>query len=119
MATHGGTVAKRLLILSDRIGGGDPQLGRVLMKNFLYTVARSAQAPKAIVFMNEGVRLACEGSESLDDLRLCQVNGVAVKACGTCLDYLGLKGSLAVGEVGAMTDSVAALLGSDDVVTIG
>jgi intracellular sulfur oxidation DsrE/DsrF family protein len=68
--------------------------------------------------MNEGVRLVCEGSDSLDDLRILTEKGVAVKACGTCLDFLGLKDRLAVGDVGAMPDSVAALLGADDVVTI-
>lgn len=109
---------KRVLILSDRLGRGDEQLGRVLMKNFLYSVARNAEQPNAIMLMNEGVRLACKGSDSLDDLRLAVASGVIVKACGTCLDYLGLMGALAVGEVGAMPESVAALLGDDDVLTI-
>ncbi len=112
-------MAKRLLFLSDRIGRGDDELGRALMKNFLYSVARNADAPKAVMFMNEGVRLVCEGSSSLDDLRLLAEKGVAVKACGTCLDFLGLKDQVAVGDIGTMPDSVAALLGEDDVVTIG
>ena len=112
-------MAKRVLFLSDRIGRGDDELGRILMKNFLYSVARNDEAPVAVMFMNEGVRLVCEGSESLDDLRLLAEKGVAVKACGTCLDFLGLKDSVAVGEIGTMPDSVAALLGADDVLTIG
>jgi len=111
-------MAKRVLFLSDRIGRGDDELGRVLMKNFLYSVARNEDAPKAVMFMSEGVRLVCEGSDSIDDLRLLSEKGVAVKACGTCLDFLGLKDSVVVGEIGVMTDSVAALLGADDVVTI-
>lgn len=111
-------MAKRLLVLTDRIGRGDEDLGRVLMRNFLYSVARNAEKPSAIVLMNEGVRLACTGSDSLDDLRILAESGVQVKACGTCLDSLGLTESLAVGEVGNMTASVAGLLGEDDVVTI-
>lgn len=111
-------MAKRVLLLSDRIGREDDELGRVLMKNFLYSVARNDEPPKAVMFMNEGVRLVCEGSDSLDDLLLLAEKGVAVKACGTCLDFLGLKDKVAVGDVGAMPDSVAALLGADDVVTI-
>jgi selenium metabolism protein YedF len=111
-------VAKRVLFLSDRIGRGDDELGRVLMKNFLYSLARNEQRPAAVMLMNEGVRLACEGSESLEDLRLLAENGVAVKACGTCLDFLGLMDRLAVGEVGTMPASVAALIGDDDIVTI-
>ena len=111
-------MAKRLLILTDRIGRGDDELGRILMKNFLYSVARNAEKPSAVTFMNEGVRLACEGSASLDDLRLLMEEGVAVKVCGTCLDYLKLTESLAVGEIGTMPASVEALLNSDETVTI-
>jgi len=110
-------MGKRVFIVTDRIGRGNDELGAVLMKNFLYSLARAEDRPKAVMFMNEGVRLACNGSSSLDDLRLLEENGVAVKACGTCLDFLGLKDELAVGAVGAMPDSVAALL-ADDVLTI-
>jgi len=112
-------MAKRVLILSDRIGRDNDELGRVLMRNFLYSVARNEEAPAAIMLLNDGVRLACTGSDSLDDLRLLADKGVAVRACGTCLDYLGLSTELAVGGVGTMPDSVAALLGDEAVVSVG
>ena len=111
-------MAKRVLIITDRIGRGDDDLGRILMKNFLYSLARNAEKPGAVMLMNEGVRLACTGSDSLDDLALLADNGVPVKVCGTCLDFLGLKEDLVVGAVGTMPDSVAALI-ADDVLTIG
>lgn len=111
-------MGKRVFIVTDRIGRGNDDLGRVLMKSFLYSLARNAEKPSAVVLMNEGVRLACEGSDSVDDLRLLAEEGVPIKACGTCLDFLGLTESLIVGEVGTMPDSVAGLL-ADDVLTIG
>ena len=111
-------MAKRVFIVTDRIGRDNDELGTVLMKNFLYSLARNAERPKAVMLMNAGVRLACNGSSSLDDLALLAENGVVIKACGTCLDFLGLKDDLAVGTVGTMPDSVAALL-ADDVLTIG
>jgi selenium metabolism protein YedF len=111
-------MGKRVLITSDRIGRGDDELGRVLMKNFLYSLARNAERPAAVTLMNDGVRLACTGSESLDDLELLGEAGVAIKVCGTCLDFLGIKDELAVGTVGTMVDSVAALV-ADDVLTLG
>lgn len=111
-------MAKRVFITTDRIGRGSDELGRVLMKSFLYSLARNAEPPAAVVLMNEGVRLACEGSDSLADLTLLAEAGVPIRACGTCLDFLSLKGSLLVGEVGTMPDSVAGLL-ADDVLTIG
>ncbi len=111
-------MAKRVLVLNDRMGGGDDDLGRILMRNFLYSIARDENPPAAVMFGNEGVRLACEGSDSLEDLRLLVESGVAVRACGTCLDFLGLTPSLAVGEIGTMTQLAAAVLGSDEIVTI-
>jgi len=111
-------MAKRVFIVTDRLGRGDDELGAVLMKNFLYSLARTAEKPPAVHFMNGGVRLTCEGSNSLDDIRLLAEQGVAIKVCGTCLDFLGLTDSLAVGEVGTMPDAVAALI-ADDVLTIG
>ena len=111
-------MAKRVFITTDKIGRDNAELGAVLMKNFLYSLARNVEAPKAVMLMNEGVRLACDGSSSLDDLRILVENGVPVKSCGTCLDFLGLKDALAVGDVGVMPDSVKALI-ADDVLTIG
>lgn len=114
----GAAMSKRMLITSDRMGRGDDELGRLLMRNFLYSVARNPVPPASIMLLNEGVRLACAGSDSLDDLRLCVSGGVSVSSCGTCLDYLGLTDKLKVGEVGTMPGTVTALLGDDAVVTI-
>lgn len=110
-------MGKRVLIVSDKIGGGDSELGTLLMGNFLYSMARAEEVPSAITLMNEGVRLACTDSARLDDLRLLAERGVAIRACGTCLDFLGLKDALEVGEVGTMVDSIAALL-ADEVLTV-
>ncbi|MDH4139585.1 MAG: sulfurtransferase-like selenium metabolism protein YedF [Coriobacteriia bacterium] len=109
---------KRLLVLTDRIGRSDDELGRVLTRNFFYSLARAEDRPASIGFMNEGVRLTCEGSEVLDDLRLLAEDGVSIKSCGTCLDYLNLKESLAVGEVGTMSESMGFLFGEGEVVTL-
>jgi selenium metabolism protein YedF len=111
-------MAKRVLITTDRIGRTDDELGRLLMRNFCYSLARNEERPVAVMLMNGGVRLACEGSEVLDDLALLVESGVAVKVCGTCLDFLKLTDSLAVGDIGSMPDGVAAMLGPDDIVTI-
>ena len=108
---------KRVFVVSDRIGSANPELGAALMKNFIYSMARGDEVPKAVHLMNDGVRLACEGSASLDDLALLTERGVAVRACGTCLDYLGLTEKLAIGEIGTMPDAVAALL-ADDTLTV-
>lgn len=111
-------MAKTFWFTSDVLGSGDEDLGRILMRNFVYALARNEERPERLLFMNGGVRLVCEGSPVLDDLRLLAGAGVPIRVCGTCLDYLGLKSDLAVGEIGDMAASVAALAGAGDSVTV-
>ena len=54
---------------------------------------------KRQLLYNSGVKLACEGSASLEDLTALQRAGVEVMSCGTCLAHFGLTERLAVGEV--------------------
>lgn len=84
------------------MGHGDEKLGAILIKSFLYTVSQTAPLPKTIVFFNGGVKLTCEGSEVLDDIKSMVDNGVKIISCGTCLDFYGLKEKLAVGEISNM-----------------
>jgi selenium metabolism protein YedF len=108
--------ANAYLILSDKLGNGDDELGALLMKNLVYSLARSENTPRQVFFMNYGVKLACAGSPSLDDLGLLIEAGCSVRSCGTCLDFLELKDALEVGDVGAMPEAVAMLQAGDAVV---
>jgi selenium metabolism protein YedF len=111
-------MAKTFWFTTDSLGTGDEELGRLLMRNLIYSLARGESRPARLMFMNGGVRLTCVGSPALDDIRAMAEAGAIVKSCGTCLDYLGLKDGLAVGEVGDMAGSAAALSGDADVVTV-
>jgi selenium metabolism protein YedF len=111
-------MAKTFWFVSDTLGSGDDELGRLLMRNFIYSLARGESRPERLMFMNGGVRLTCDGSDVLDDLRTLSEAGTLVKSCGTCLDFLGLKEALAVGDVGDMAGSAAVLSGAADVVTV-
>jgi peroxiredoxin family protein len=44
--------------------------------------------------------------------------GVHLIACGTCLDYFGLKDQVAVGEVGGMAAILEAMMEAEKVVSI-
>ena len=116
--TEGTMMAKTFWFTTETLGAGDEDLGRLLMKNFVYSLARGDQAPARLMFMNGGVRLTCTGSPVLDDLLAMHEAGVIVKSCGTCLDFLGLKDELAVGEIGDMAGSAGVLAGDADVVTV-
>lgn len=84
---------------SDRMGRGDDELGRTLMKSFLFSLAEADIPPEHIVFFNSGVHLACEGSAALDDLAALAAKGVTINACGACLDYYGKTERLRAGAV--------------------
>lgn len=110
---------KVVFVNSDRIGEGDDELGQKLMGSFLYSLARTEVRPEAVIFMNAGVNLTCRGSAALDDLRLLDEDGVLIYSCGSCLDWLELKESLAVGEVGNMNDTAELFMTASDVVSVG
>jgi len=99
-----------VFIAAAGIGAGDEQLGALLMRGFLYTLTEAEVPPRRIILMNGGVRLAVEGSESLVNLRRLAAAGVEVLACGTCLEFLGLKDALAVGRVSNMYEIADLLL---------
>lgn len=109
---RGRTVAA---IGSDRMGDGAEALGRVLMKGFLYALSQLPELPQTVLFYNSGARLTCAGSDSLEDLRFLEAQGVEILTCGTCLDFYGLKETLAVGGITNMYDIVERLAGADRV----
>ena len=88
-----------VVVSSDRMGIGNDELGKVLMKGFIFAVTQLDTLPKTMLFYNGGATLTAEGSDSLEDLKSLEAQGVEIMTCGTCLDYYGLKEKLAVGSV--------------------
>ena len=91
-----------LAITNEFMGGGDDELGKILMKSFFYTVSETKPYPDTIVFYNSGVRLTTEGSEVIDEIKKMADAGVEIISCGTCLDFYDLKEKLLVGEISNM-----------------
>ena len=91
-----------VVVAADHQGEGDDELGRNLMKMFIYTLSQMDELPKTILFYNGGVRLTCEGSPALEDLKLMADAGVEIISCGTCLNFYGLTDKLAVGSASNM-----------------
>ena len=84
---------------TDAMGRGSEELGRTLMKGFLFAVGQLPELPKTILFYNGGAAVTCEGSASLEDLQQLKALGVEILTCGTCLNHYGLTEKLRVGEV--------------------
>lgn len=86
-------------IPSEHMGVGNEELGKVLMKGFVYALTEQEKLPEIIAFYNGGAIYTTEGSPMLEDLKTLQDKGVDIVTCGTCLDYLGLKDKLVIGGV--------------------
>jgi selenium metabolism protein YedF len=91
-----------IIISKTRLGEGSEELGKILMKGYIYSLTEVFPYPKAIIFLNSGVKLAVEGSEVITHLRNLEASGVEIISCGTCLDYFKIKNSLQVGSIGNM-----------------
>lgn len=101
---------------SDRMGSGNDELGKVLIKGFIFAVTQLEQLPKTMLFYNGGATLTAEGSDSLEDLKSLEAQGVEILTCGTCLNYYGLTEKLQVGSVTNMYTIVEKLTEADKVV---
>lgn len=103
-------------VSSDHMGEPEEELGRILLKGFLYALSKKDQAPRKILFYNGGARLTCRGSESLEDIRELEKSGSEILTCGTCLKFQGLEDQLQIGSVTNMYEITEALTGPTRVV---
>ncbi len=104
------------VISSAAMGIGNDELGKVLMKGFIYALSQLEQLPKTILFYNGGVTLTTEGSDSLEDLKSMEAQGVEILSCGTCLNYYNLSDKLMVGDVTNMYQIVETMAGADQII---
>jgi selenium metabolism protein YedF len=95
-----------VVLSSNQMGQGEAELGRTLMKAFVFALTKQDQLPQTILMYNTGAFLSCEGSDSVEDLRTLSYKGVEILTCGTCLNYYQLTDKLAVGGVTNMYDIV-------------
>lgn len=107
----------KLVVLSaDHMGEGAEELGKILMKSFLYALTQQDELPDTILCYNGGAKLTCEGSESLDDLKDLAARGVEILTCGTCLNFYSITEKLQVGSVTNMYDIVERMSSADRVI---
>ncbi len=91
-----------VVVSSDRMGEGDPQLGIILMKGFLNALREQPILPTHMIFYNSGVKLTTEDSGVIASLQALEESGVEVLVCGTCVDFYNIKELLAVGNISNM-----------------
>jgi selenium metabolism protein YedF len=101
---------KVLLISTDSLGRGSDELGGIIIKALLNTLAENDSLPEKIVLINSGVKLACEGSDVIEALQKIKDRGVEILACGTCLNYFNLTEKIEAGKVSNAYEILNSLL---------
>lgn len=94
---------------SDAMGKGSEELGKILIKGFVFSLSELPVPPRALLFFNSGIHLVTEGANTVEDLKKLAAKGVTILVCGTCVDYYGCKDRIAVGEITNMYGIVEAM----------
>ena len=107
-----------ILIPGYGMGNADKELQLILFGKYLEILSQNESLPAALCFYTDGVKLLCEGSPVLAQLRTIEEKGVRLIICSTCLNYLDLTEKVRAGIVGGMGDIVEAQIKADRVITI-
>lgn len=101
---------------SDKMGEGDEELGKNLMKSFVFALSNVDPLPTAMVFYNRGAFLTSEDSPVLADLKNLEKAGVKIMTCGLCADYYKIKEKLGVGVISNMYEIVETQMESQKII---
>jgi len=100
------------------MGEGPQELQRVLAGKLLTLTLDSGILPSKVLFYTDGVRLACQGSPVLEQLKQLEANGVELVLCSTCLETYQLRDKVEVGIVGGMGDILQVIQQAGKVVSL-
>lgn len=107
-----------IVIGKDKLGDGADELGKILIKGYIFTLTEADVTPTDLIFLNSGVKLTIKDSVVLDSLKKLEEKNVRIQVCGTCLDFYNLKEEIAVGEISNMYSIVETMNSADKVVNI-
>ena len=90
-----------LVALGSDSMGSDEELGRELLKAYVFSLTQLENLPRCIVLYNRAALLAAD-SPVLADLINLEKNGVRIIVCGICVQHYELESRLEVGEISNM-----------------
>ncbi len=105
-----------LYLNSDKMGQGDPSLGKKLLGIFLDELTNSDIKIDLIGCVNSGINLTTKGSEVLSSFRELERKGAKIATCGTCLDFHNKREDLLIGKIGSMDQTVRIMAKADKVI---
>lgn len=100
---------------SKRFGHGPEELGDILIRGLLKTLAKTEPAPQGLIFVNSSVELL-PLPEIRESLFALQENGAKILVCGTCMDYFQLRGQIPAEWTSNMGEIAGTIAGASKVV---
>ncbi|MFD2443166.1 DsrE family protein [Bacillus sp. CGMCC 1.16607] len=97
---------KVILVSSDQLGKGDPQLGESVLETFFTLLKQREELPHGVFCMNRGVFVLTDESFVSVHLKELADKGVKVYGCKTCVDHYELSEKLTVGTISSMADFI-------------
>lgn len=107
-----------ILVTNNGMGNADEILQQLLFVKYIELLQQNGTLPAALCFYTDGVKLVCEGSPVIEELRKLENHGVRLIVCITCLNYFELTKKVQVGLVGSMGDILEAQTRAERVITI-
>lgn len=88
-----------IAIGSDKMGEGEEELGKILIKGFVYALTEAETLPKTVLLYNKGVLLASTFEDTIKDLKILEERGVEILSCGTCANFYHVQDKIKVGTL--------------------
>ncbi|MGL6063639.1 MAG: sulfurtransferase-like selenium metabolism protein YedF [Fusobacteriaceae bacterium] len=88
-----------VVIDSTEMGKGKEELGKILMKGFIYTLTELETLPTSVILYNAGVLLGVQGSDSEEDLKKLEELGVSIFLCGACTNFYNVTEKIKIGTI--------------------
>ncbi|MCL2146986.1 MAG: sulfurtransferase-like selenium metabolism protein YedF, partial [Synergistaceae bacterium] len=100
------------------MGDGAEELGKILIKGFIYSLTELPAPPEYVIFLNSGAFLTSDGSNTIDDLKKLENKGAKILTCGTCVNFYGLQDKLAIGTITNMYGITEIMVSTGAVINI-
>ena len=84
---------------SDKMGEGEDELGKILIKGFIYALTEAETLPKTVLLYNKGVLLASTFEDTVKDLKVLEERGIEILSCGTCANFYHVQDQIKVGTL--------------------
>lgn len=107
-----------ILISNYGMGKADETLQLTVLGKYFELLLQNGNLPSAICFYTDGVKLVCEGSPVIEQLRELESRHVRLVICSTCVNYFELTEKVRVGVVGGMGDILEAQSKAAKVISI-